>query len=379
MNFNNLILAELLDDDIVQINFIKLLIEEELNQLLLPNNLDKRGIRQKNENYYEEIVPLYSTSLFKEHFRMSRTAIDELVNIIGNAMIKNQNQPVDLTKKVLFTIWILAKQESYLAAGDRFNIAKSTGHSIVKEIVSVLTNLIPNFIVWPDMNKCNISSSVFQQRSNGFPGVIGAIDGCHIQCKAPAHNANDFYNRKGFHSIILQGVCDHKARFINIFIGLPGRMHDSCVFRYSTLYRQMRNTEQPVLPPQLHLIADAAYPLLINLMTPFRDTGHLSKEQLLYNTKLSCIRSIIERTFGFLKGKFRRLRYLDINDFELGQKMIGAACVLHNFMIDKEELNIEEDRDIENEILLNIADNEYPDVRNAMAIAKRNNIMYQMR
>lgn len=76
MNFNNLILAELLDDDIVQINFIKLLIEEELNQLLLPNNLDKRGIRQKNENYYEEIVPLYSTSLFKEHFRMSRTAID---------------------------------------------------------------------------------------------------------------------------------------------------------------------------------------------------------------------------------------------------------------------------------------------------------------
>jgi len=37
-------------------------------------------------------------------------------------MVKNQNRPVDLTKKVLFTIWILAKQESYLAAGDRFNI-----------------------------------------------------------------------------------------------------------------------------------------------------------------------------------------------------------------------------------------------------------------
>jgi len=76
MNFNNLILVELLDDDIVQRNFIKILIEEDLNQLLLPNNLHERGIRQKNENYYEEIVPLYSNSLFKEHFRMSRTAID---------------------------------------------------------------------------------------------------------------------------------------------------------------------------------------------------------------------------------------------------------------------------------------------------------------
>jgi len=155
-------------------------------------------------------------------------------------------------------------------------------------------------------------------------------------------------------------------------------MHDARVFRYSTLYRQIKNTE-PILPPQLHLIGDTAYPLLVNLMTPFRDTGHLSKEQLLYNTKLSCIRSIIERTFGFLKGKFRRLRYLDINDFELGKKMIGAACVLHNFMINKEEFNIEEDKDIENEVILNIADNEYPDDMNAMAITKRNNIMYQLR
>jgi len=59
--------------------------------------------------------------------------------------------------------------------------------------------------------------------------------------------------------------------------------------------------------------------------------------------------------------------------------MIGAACVLHNFMIDKEEFNIEEDKDIENEVILNIADNEYSDDMNAMAITKRNNIMYQLR
>ncbi|TGZ56625.1 Uncharacterized protein DBV15_10988 [Temnothorax longispinosus] len=37
---------------------------------------------------------------------------------------------------------------------------------------------------------------VFEQRSNGFPGVIGAIDGCHIPCKQPKDNAHDYYNRK---------------------------------------------------------------------------------------------------------------------------------------------------------------------------------------
>jgi len=72
----------------------------------------------------------------------------------------NHNNPVDLKKKVLFTIWILAKPESYLAAGDRFNLAKSTAHGIVKEITNVLTNILPNYVSWPDARMCQEISMV---------------------------------------------------------------------------------------------------------------------------------------------------------------------------------------------------------------------------
>ena len=72
----------------------------------------------------------------------------------------NHNNPVDLRKKVMFTIWILAKQESYLAAGDRFNLAKSSGHGIVKEITNVLVNILPNYVRWPDARRCEVSSMV---------------------------------------------------------------------------------------------------------------------------------------------------------------------------------------------------------------------------
>ncbi|KAK4885318.1 hypothetical protein RN001_001589 [Aquatica leii] len=65
-------------------------------------------------------------------------------------------------------------------------------------------------------------ANVFRERSNEIPGVVGAVDGCHIPIKQPPGNANDFYNRKGVHSIILQGVCDHNAKFIDIFIGKGG-------------------------------------------------------------------------------------------------------------------------------------------------------------
>jgi len=175
-------------------------------------------------------------------------------------------------------------------------------------------------------------------------------------------------------------VTGRQASRHNIYVGLPGRMHDAHVFRRSNLYPQLTNAENPLLPMDLHLIGDAAYPLLSNLMTPFRDTRHLTREQITYNTKLAKIRSIIERAFGLLKCKFRRLYYLDINDFELGQKMIVASCVLHNYMINSREINEEEMEIIDNENILNHDGNgNENEIDDQNAVQKRNHIMYLLR
>lgn len=70
------------------------------------------------------------------------------------------------------------------------------------------------------------------------------------------------------------------------------------------------------MPENYHLLGDSAYPLSINLMTPFKDNGHLTRDQITYNYKLSSTRSIVERSFGLLKGRFRRLKYLDCTKTE---------------------------------------------------------------
>jgi len=71
-----------------------------------------------------------------------------LINVISNIM-KNQNRLIELRKKVLFTI--LAKQENYLAVGNRFELAKSTNQNIIKEIVTVLMQLMPNYFIWKNI------------------------------------------------------------------------------------------------------------------------------------------------------------------------------------------------------------------------------------
>ena len=51
------------------------------------------------------------------------------------------------------------------------------------------------------------------------------------------------------------------------------------------------------------------------------------------------IRIKIEKTFGYLKGRFRRLKFLELLDIEFIPKLITAACILHNTAIKENDEN----------------------------------------
>ena len=65
--------------------------------------------------------------------------------------------------------------------------------------------------------------------------MVGAIDRSHIPIIAPNEDANDYYNRKQFHSVVLQGVADAQGHFIHVSTGYAGSIHDARVLRMSSL------------------------------------------------------------------------------------------------------------------------------------------------
>ena len=156
----------------------------------------------------------------------------------------------------------------------------------------------------------------FQRIKNGFrrkwnfPQCLGAIDGTHVLIKAPLIHHSDYYNRKSFHSVILQGICDRQCCFTDVFAGWPGRAHDSRVFGRSQIGKMI--TDGTLIPDHLNLswvidnhiiepflFGDPACPLSKHLMKNYPGSN-LTPEKEHFNYRLSRARIQIERAYGRL-------------------------------------------------------------------------------
>lgn len=300
----------------------------------------KRREIQKVIGYCERAIPNFDDLQFKRFFRLTRDSfVQILTDISPNIAVENEETgrpSISPEKQLLITLWTLANPESHRSISDRFGVSESTSHkcflTIVQEILAM--NSRRKIIAWhTDLETPDVIRRF--EEASGFPGVVGAIDGCHIELmRGPSQNPMSYVNRKGFHSILLQGICDYQMKFIHCYAGEAGSVHDACMLRRSDIFNLVAaRDDSPFFPNGSHIVGDMAYPLMSWLMVGFKDNGHLSHEQKKFNHKLAIARCVIERAFGHLKGRFRRLFKLDMRLIEMVPKVIIACCVLHNICI----------------------------------------------
>ena len=93
--------------------------------------------------------------------------------------------------------------------------------------------------------------------------------------------------------ITLQGICDSKLRFLDVYTGLPSKTDDSRILKLSFIGKDLPK----ICSPKYYLLGDSAYPLREYLLTPFYDYGNLNNSEKNYNLKFSTTHVKIENAF----------------------------------------------------------------------------------
>ncbi|XP_053875501.1 uncharacterized protein LOC128832278 [Malaclemys terrapin pileata] len=207
-------------------------------------------------------------------------------------------------KRVAMTLWKLATPDSYRLVGNQFGVVKSTVGAAVIQVANAIKDLLISKLV----TLGNVQVIVDGFAAMGFPNCGGAIDGTHIPILSPEHQATEYINRKGYFSMLLQALVDHKGHFTNINVGWPGKVHDARIFRNSGLFQKLQEgtffldqkiTVGDVKMP-IVILGDPAYPLMPWLMKPY--TGSLDSSQDLFNYRLSKCQMVVECAFGRFKS-----------------------------------------------------------------------------
>jgi DDE superfamily endonuclease len=200
-------------------------------------------------------------------------------------------------------------------------------------------------LTWPVGEQLQKVKDGFESKW-GIPQVCGAIDVTHIEVDLPGNErSTDFYDKDKNYSFILQAIVDVDTRFLNIFAGYPGVVHDARVFANSGIKAAIDRGDclngptrfiQGIPIPEL-LIGDAGYTQTTYMLIPL--PGYkLTPMCNQYNFKHSSTRMVVERSFGILKGVWQILkRPMYMPDCVMVSSIMHTTCILHNIMLDRED------------------------------------------
>lgn len=185
-----------------------------------------------------------------------------------------KGSPIPVTTQVLAFLYYAAGHSFQLHIADSLGLSQQSLSNCIKHVADSLTNQADQFIHFPGTEETiRQAKTTFYRR--GFPGVIGLIDCTHIHIKAPRLEVErDYVNRKGRHSINIQGIVDHSGKFMNIVANWPGCTHDSFILQQSAVYPAFESGQIDGI-----LLGDSGYPTRSWLMTPFRTPSTAAQQR----------------------------------------------------------------------------------------------------
>ena len=184
-----------------------------LNALPRVNMRIDRLYRREIQN----ILEYYNDEECRTRYRFGKNTIVFIVNLVHDEISPptKRSFSISATEQVLITLRFLATGSFLQVTGDTFAaLHKSTVSRVVRRVCLALSRKLDQFVKFPDTQQAKDEIKQGFYEHAGFPCIIGCVDGSHVRIISPSESEPDYVNRKGFHSINVQGICDHGGIYL---------------------------------------------------------------------------------------------------------------------------------------------------------------------
>lgn len=281
---------------------------------------------------------------WRENFRMSKPTFDRLLESLRPALQRDQDDdepgvpsvPVDF--RLGAALFRLAHGATFKYVGRKFGIGTSSACKAFCEVCRALEDHLSHLFEFPSSPEA-LHAVIDKFESIHMPNCCGVIGYTRFDPQGPQ-------------SVVMQGLVDSDARFLDISVGWHGSFTPTLILPRTRLYTRVESTGELlhghaaklmnfILMPQ-YIIGDRSCPLYPWLLTPYYASDGpalpLTPAQELFNSVHEYARSAIWRAFGMLKSQWQLLTVRQRGDsIAFLPHIIVAACVLHNFLINSGE------------------------------------------
>ncbi|XP_026433618.1 uncharacterized protein LOC113331048 [Papaver somniferum] len=191
-------------------------------------------------------------------------------------------------------------------------------------------------------NQDDINRISVENKSRGFPGMLGSVDCMYWPWKNyPSSCAGYYASYKGEPTIVLEGVATYDMWFWHAYFGSPGSNNDLNVLNTSPLFDGIFDELAPKVDFQAgggrfdmgYYLADGIYPKLCIVVQAYKKPTN--ERQKCFTKMQEACRKDVEHAFGVLQAKWHIVRGLVWDEEDL--KFIMLACVVLHNMIFKNE------------------------------------------
>lgn len=260
-------------------------------------------------------------------------------------------EPIPADIKLGITLRYLATGESFQSLMYQYRVHQTTISQFIPKVCDAIYEVLKeDFLSMPDTKEKWMELAQGAEEKWQFPNAFAAADGKHISKYCPNNTKSEFFNYKGFYSVVLLALIDYDYKFVYVDVGCQGRISDGGVFRNSSLKTALAdgtlNLPEPRVlpkPPNGHwdpiasnepmpyvFVGDNAFPLSEHCLKPY--PGRNLTEKQIFGYRLSRFRRVSENGFGILTSIFRIFSTKINLCPDKAIKIILAAIVLHNFL-----------------------------------------------